>query len=155
MHEWDRPFNMLGASSLLGQALQHAWGKLALGTGPSPCLGQARSWDRPFSVLGTCPLLGQALHVANMPCMWLMSLIGPMFPVRIYIRYLHIYILYIERDRCSICVYCTPGFRSARSALAVMSFEHSGMDCGCSHEDIHWEMRKQNTYTHIYIYIHK
>ena len=34
---WDRPFKMLGARPLLGQALQHAWGKPALGTGPSTC----------------------------------------------------------------------------------------------------------------------
>ena len=40
---WDRPFNMLGTSPLLGQALPHAWDMLALGTGPSTCLGQARS----------------------------------------------------------------------------------------------------------------
>ena len=49
----------------------------ALGTGPSKCLGQARSWDRPFKclgqarfedrpfkMLGTGPLWGQALQNA-------------------------------------------------------------------------------------------
>ena len=30
----------------------------ALGTGPSKCLGLARSWDRPLKMLGTGPLLG-------------------------------------------------------------------------------------------------
>ena len=35
------------SSPLLGQALPHAWDKPALGTGPSTCLGQARSWDKP------------------------------------------------------------------------------------------------------------
>ena len=47
---------MLGASPLLGQALQNAWDRSALGTGPPKCLGQAllNAWDRP--ALGTGPL---------------------------------------------------------------------------------------------------
>ena len=70
-------FQMLGTGSLWGQALQNAWYRLALGTGPSKCLGQARSWDRPFKclgqarsgdrpfkMLGTGPLLGQAFENA-------------------------------------------------------------------------------------------
>ena len=31
---WDKPFNVLGPSPLLGQALQHVWDMLALGTSP-------------------------------------------------------------------------------------------------------------------------
>ena len=48
---WDRPFDTLGTCSFVGQALQHAWDKSALGTGPStsPLLGQAlqHAWDKP------------------------------------------------------------------------------------------------------------
>ena len=38
---------MLGTCSLLGEALQRAWDMLVRGTGPSTCLGQARSWGLP------------------------------------------------------------------------------------------------------------
>ena len=55
---------MLGAGPLLGQTLQNARDRPALGTGPSKCLGQARSWDRPVKMLGSGPLLGQALQNA-------------------------------------------------------------------------------------------
>ena len=34
---------MLGTSPILGQALEHAWDKPALGTGPLTCLGHAGS----------------------------------------------------------------------------------------------------------------
>ena len=75
-HRRHRPFKMLGTGPLLGQALQNAWDRPALGTapskclgqallnasdrpalgtGPSKCLGQARSWDRPFKMRGTGP----------------------------------------------------------------------------------------------------
>ena len=61
---------MLGTSPLLGQALPHAWDMLALGTGPSACLGHARSWERPFNVLGTCSFVGQALqHASHKPAL--------------------------------------------------------------------------------------
>ena len=40
---WDRPFKMLGACPILGQALQNSWDRPALRTGPSKFLGQARS----------------------------------------------------------------------------------------------------------------
>ena len=53
---WDMPFKVLGAGPLLGQALQNAWERPALGTCPSKCLGQARPWDMPFQMLGTSPL---------------------------------------------------------------------------------------------------
>ena len=60
---WDRPFNMLRASPLLGQALRHAWGKPALGAGPSTCLGHARSWDRPFNMLGMHVFIHMYVHM--------------------------------------------------------------------------------------------
>ena len=52
---------MLGASPLLGQALQHAWDVPALGAGSSKCLGYARSWDRPFNMLAC--VTGSAKHL--------------------------------------------------------------------------------------------
>ena len=61
---WDRPALGTGPSKCLGQALLNAWDRPALGTGPSKFLGQARPWDRPFKMLGTSPLLGQALQNA-------------------------------------------------------------------------------------------
>ena len=65
-----RQRRLIGTCPLLGQALQHAWDMPALGTGPSTCLGQARSWDRPFHMLGTSPLLGQALqHARDKPAL--------------------------------------------------------------------------------------
>merc|ERR1711944_204595 len=57
-----------GTWPFVGQALQHAWGRLVRGTGPSTCLGHARSWDRPFNMLGASPLLGQALQHAGLAC---------------------------------------------------------------------------------------
>ena len=68
---WDKPFNVLGPSPLLGQALQRAWDKPALGTGPSTCLGQARSWDKPamacmrMYVCMACMLKGTMLLLAQ------------------------------------------------------------------------------------------
>ena len=51
-----------------GNRLQHDWDKPAPGTGPSTCLGQARSRDRPLNMHGTSPLLGQALgHAWDKP----------------------------------------------------------------------------------------
>ena len=64
-------------SWLLGQAFQRAWDKPALGTGPSTCLGHARSWDRPFNTLGTCSLVGQALQHEKGSCC---SLVGQALP---------------------------------------------------------------------------
>ena len=63
---------MLGAGPLLGQALQNSWGRPALGTCPSKCLGQAlstgpllgqalqNSWDKPSLGTGPSKFLGQA-----------------------------------------------------------------------------------------------
>ena len=45
---------MLGTGLLLGQALENAWDKPGLGTGPSKCLVQAK-------MLGEGSLLGQTL----------------------------------------------------------------------------------------------
>ena len=50
---WDMPFKLLGTGPLLGQALQNAWDRPAIGASPSKGLGQARSWDRPLEMPGT------------------------------------------------------------------------------------------------------
>ena len=63
-YKHNKNFKMLGTGLLSRHALQNAWDRPHLGTGPSKCLGQARSWDRPFKMLGTGPLLGQALQNA-------------------------------------------------------------------------------------------
>ena len=55
---------MLEKDRLTQEEAAKLWDILALGTGPSTCLGHARSWDRPFHMLGTSPLLGQALQHA-------------------------------------------------------------------------------------------
>ena len=56
------PFTLLGTGPLLGHALQTAWDRPVLGTGPLKCLGQARSGDMPSKMIGTGPFLGQALQ---------------------------------------------------------------------------------------------
>ena len=76
---------MLGTGPLLGQALQNAWDKPAFGTGPSTCLGHARSWGRLFNMLGICLLLGHALPVA-------------VFQVKLAYLYSFINIAYNDRD---------------------------------------------------------
>ena len=49
---------MLGTGPLLGHALQSAWGRPAFGTGPSKCLGKARSWDNALQNAWDRPALG-------------------------------------------------------------------------------------------------